>query len=157
MVAIGGWNEGSTGFSTVMGDATLRAAFVKNAATFVRTYGFDGLDIDWEYPAQRGGVPADKTNFGLLCAQLRTEFDKYGLILSAAVLATQNGVSTSYDVAAMSQNLDFINLMTYDLHGSWDGVTGQNGPLYPSSLDKTAAQLQLNDVSCLSCPHDLIF
>jgi chitinase len=36
--------------------------------------------------------------------------------------------------------LDLINVMAYDLHGSWDGVTGQNAPLYPSSVDVSANQ-----------------
>lgn len=62
LVAIGGWNEGSTKFSTVSKDATLRAKFVTNLFNFVRDYGFNGLDLDWEYPAQNLGVPADRVN-----------------------------------------------------------------------------------------------
>lgn len=60
LLAIGGWNEGSEKFSAVMADATLRGIFVNSALNWVRTYGFDGLDLDWEYPAQRGGAAADK-------------------------------------------------------------------------------------------------
>ena len=37
-----------------------RAKFTASVVSFIQTYGFDGLDFDWEYPANRGGVPADK-------------------------------------------------------------------------------------------------
>lgn len=138
LVAIGGWNEGSATFSTVAASSSLRAAFVQSALNFVQTYGFDGFDLDWEYPAQRGGGSADKANFALLLQEFRAEFDKYGLLLTAAVAATSGSVDLSYDVPSLSQYLDIINVMAYDFHGTWDGVTGQNAPLYASSVDSSA-------------------
>lgn len=59
MVAIGGWNEGSTKYSKMVTDDGLRGTFVQSAVKFLQKYGFDGLDIDWEYPNQRGGKPTD--------------------------------------------------------------------------------------------------
>ncbi|KAF2888222.1 hypothetical protein ILUMI_17951, partial [Ignelater luminosus] len=60
LIAIGGWNEGSEVYSYVASSAQLRTAFVNNALNFVKTHGFDGFDLDWEYPGQRGGSPSDK-------------------------------------------------------------------------------------------------
>lgn len=37
--------------------------------------------------------------------------------------------------------------MAYDFHGSYDGVTGENAPLYASTADVTTAQKLLNVVS----------
>jgi chitinase len=50
LVAIGGWNEGSARFSLVASDPQKRGVFAKSARDFVQKYGFDGLDVDWEYP-----------------------------------------------------------------------------------------------------------
>jgi len=64
MLAIGGWNEGSSRFSPMVADTTRRREFVKNAIRFLRQNHFDGLDLDWEYPAFRdGGKPRDKDNY----------------------------------------------------------------------------------------------
>lgn len=71
----------------------------------------------------------------LLLKELRAAFDNNGYILSAAVGATRNLRETSYDVANMNKYLHFINIMAYDIHASWDGKTGQNAPLYASSVD----------------------
>ncbi|KAG5866780.1 hypothetical protein JTB14_015364 [Gonioctena quinquepunctata] len=102
LLAIGGWNEGSAKYSTVAASASLRAAFIQSALEWVQTYGFDGFDLDWEYPAQRGGATTDVANFATLVKEFRAVFDQHNLLLSAAVGATQNSISLSYDVASLS-------------------------------------------------------
>ena len=46
------------------------------------------------------------------------------------VSAAQRKIDPGYDVAALGRDLDFIGIMTYDLHGAWDRITGFNSPLY---------------------------
>lgn len=52
-LAIGGWNEGSKNYSILASSPERRKVFVRSATDFIRKYNFDGLDLDWEYPAQR--------------------------------------------------------------------------------------------------------
>jgi chitinase len=63
LAAIGGWNEGSRKYSEVARDPAKRRRFAQEAKKFVLQYGFNGLDLDWEYPSQRGGSAEDKKNF----------------------------------------------------------------------------------------------
>ena len=56
--------------------------------------------------------------------ELREAFDQFGWLLSAAVPAPKSRVDAGYDVKKIAKVLDFINVMTYDLHGSWDGFAG---------------------------------
>ena len=46
--------------------------FVFGRSLCIRNYGFDGLDLHWEYPAHRGGKPEDKQNFVLLVKVIST-------------------------------------------------------------------------------------
>jgi len=98
MVGIGGWFEESKNFSQVCNDAPLRGQFVNNLFNFVTQWGFSGLDLDWEYPTDRGGAPEDKVNFSLLVEELRALFAPAGLLLSAAVSANVANAPNYYDI-----------------------------------------------------------
>jgi len=72
LIAIGGWNAASAEFTAMVSSPSNRRKFVLSVMAFLRLHGFDGLDLDWEYPAQRGGSPSDKQNLVLLvqvCAE----------------------------------------------------------------------------------------
>ncbi|XP_055379610.1 acidic mammalian chitinase-like [Condylostylus longicornis] len=144
LVAMGGWNEGSENYSRIMKSYSLRSTLVKSIINFIQTWGFDGFDLDWEYPSQRGGSSDDYRNYISLLKELR-ESSPRGFIMSAAVGAATYLISSAYDVKNMNKYLDFINLMTYDYHGSWDTVTGHNAPF--SSLDNTVSTWIRNGAS----------
>lgn len=78
---------------------------------------------------------------------LRSAFDPLKYILSVAVAPTESDIIVSYDVKEINKYVHFINLMAYDFHGVWDGVTGHNAPLNPTKTDRTAYQKQFNVVS----------
>ncbi|XP_058456719.1 chitinase-3-like protein 1 [Malaya genurostris] len=145
MAAVGGWNEGSRKFSIVAANHTLRQRFIRDAIDFSKRHNFDGVDLDWEYPAQRNGNPAiDKNNYAIWLEEIRSAFDREGLILSAAVASVKHSAEKSYDIERVSAALHFLNIMTYDMHGAWDNYCGLNSPLYRGSADNIDVQMQLN-------------
>ncbi|XP_050295310.1 chitinase-3-like protein 1 [Anthonomus grandis grandis] len=136
IISLGGWNEGSQTYSEVVADATKRSTLVKEVLAFIQKYNFDGFDFDWEYPAKRDSVnPADKENFILMLQELKAAFQPYGYILSAAVNSAKVNIDGSYDVAALSQILDHINIMAYDFHGAFDNYVGHHTLLYSAEID----------------------
>ena len=86
--------------------------------------------------AERGGADSDKERFPILLRIIRRAFDdeasKSGnsrLMLAAAVGAGATVIENGYNVKQLAQLLDYVALMAYDLHGSWEDVVGFNSPL----------------------------
>lgn len=75
---------------------------------------------------------------------MKKKLSPYGKILTIAVGAAASSASISYDIPRIAQAVDLINLMSYDLHGSWDSTTGINAPLYAGPADITSKQKELN-------------
>ncbi|CAF1004981.1 unnamed protein product, partial [Didymodactylos carnosus] len=124
ILAVGGWNHGSQPFTQMVATPQSRTEFVKNSYNFIKEHGFDGLDLDWEYPADRGSPPEDRERFTLLAKELSEKYKPEGLLLSAAVPATPWRYDASYE-----PQVYFVNLMTYDFTGGWEATAGHNSPL----------------------------
>lgn len=84
-IAIGGWafndpGPTATTFSDVAGSQDNQVKFIKSLIKFLYTYNFDGVDIDWEYPAadDRSGRTEDYENFVTFVANLRSALDTTG-------------------------------------------------------------------------------
>lgn len=138
LISIGGWNEGSNKYSTMVSTSHNRKQFVDSVLAFLKRFDLDGLDLDWEYPAMKAAGEADRTpgraqdkhDYIELLKELREAFEPHGYLLTAAVSAGKPTIDQAYDIVGINKYLDFINLMTYDFHGGWDTVTGHNAPLH---------------------------
>lgn len=138
LLSVGGGSDGAAElFSGMAADAGKRGAFIGSASYFISTYNFDGLDIDWEYPYE-----SDRDNYINLLEQVRSAFNEHGWLLTVAASADPNGYA--YNVPRMNEILDWINVMTYDMYGSWSSYTGQCSPLYASSVEDEWERNTLN-------------
>ena len=149
VLSIGGGGSGSLGFSDACLTDESRAKFVNSIMEIVKEYQFDGVDLDWEYPAWTGlsdSRPEDKDNFTKLCKDLREAFDAYkdGLLLTSALIGGVN-VERFYDLPELNKYLDYAHLMTYDLNSS--GLTTHHSNTYPGGRAysaKNAMQTYMN-------------
>ncbi|MCK5145645.1 hypothetical protein KAR48_02755 [bacterium] len=139
MLSIGGWADSSI-FPSVAADSMKTARFAGECVRCIRQYGFDGIDIDWEYPgySPHRGSPVDRVNFTAFLQAVRKSLDDYTKItgvyypLSAALSASPSR-AVDMEMGKIAEILDFVNLMTYDYHGSWDSSSNHNSPLYPTA------------------------
>lgn len=155
LITVGGW-DGSARFSDMALTDASRTAFAKSCVAFIKQYGFDGVDIDWEYPVGGGktaGRSSDRYNFALLLKTLRETLNaqakadgKYYYLTIAG--GASNSFASGVQLSTISSYLDYAVIMTYDLHGPWDSYTDFNAPLYsptepsPQYKSSTASSVQ---------------
>lgn len=171
LVSIGGWAEtggyfddngnrvASGGFysMTTNADNSVNVAgintFADSVVAFLRQYGFDGADIDYEYPssmkdsgnpddfaisnARRAGLVA---SYQVLMKTLREKLDAASVQDGKHYLLTIASPSSGYllrgmEVFPVTQYLDYVNVMSYDLHGAWNQHVGPNAALFDDGRD----------------------
>ncbi|XP_050079161.1 chitotriosidase-1-like [Anopheles maculipalpis] len=135
LVSIGGARDCAPAFQCVAASSHLRAAFARNVRKFCTTNGFNGVDIDWEFPESS----TDRNNFVHLLAALSAQLKGNGLLLTTSV-----GVNREYDWTGVAKYVDYILLMSYDYIGSWDPYTGHNAPLFSGRVETDYQKENLN-------------
>ena len=151
MISIGGWTW-SKNFSAAAATDASRKAFVSSCVDFMKTYNFDGIDIDWEYPVSGGlyaGTAADKANYTALLSEFKNELAAQTAIDGEhhpLTIAAPAGPTTIPNLEAKNIGgiVDWMNLMSYDYHGGWDPITGHNAPLNVGTKD-TATGFSVTD------------
>ncbi|KAJ3544190.1 hypothetical protein NM208_g3186 [Fusarium decemcellulare] len=127
-IAIGGWAFNDPGptvttFSDIARSDANQRTFIKSLISFMATYGFDGVDIDWEYPAadDREGREEDFDNLPKFLSNIKSALKQSGERngLSIAIPASYWYLQ-HFDLEKISKYVDHFNIMTYDFHGAWD-------------------------------------
>ncbi|KAF3452994.1 hypothetical protein FNV43_RR03427 [Rhamnella rubrinervis] len=137
LFSIGGGGADSEALARMASSPSSRGVFIDSAIDVARMFGFDGVDLDWEFPES----PKDMENLGRLLKEWRQAIGKESkythrppLLLTAAVYFSVDfflsPVPRSFPVASLRKNLDWINAMCYDFHGAWSNITGPNAALF---------------------------
>lgn len=149
LISVGGWAFNDPGptqqeFHNIILTSASRQKFINSVQNYLSTYGFDGIDIDYEYPSapDRGGHPEDKSNYVQLVKEMRAAFGSKYLISIAA--PASYWYLQNFAIGEMSKYLDFINVMTYDIHGTWDADIESLGPVVRSHTNIKEVQSALD-------------
>lgn len=154
LLSIGGWGEAPQ-YSDAALTPNSRAAFTRSCiAQYVVREGFDGIDIDWEFPVH-GGIPqsmhrpADRADVTSLLAEFRSRLDALGRVNHRHYYLTvamptgrwQYGgayePSDSYNLRDVGRIADWLNVMTYDMNNIFSPVSSFNTPMQADPNDPT--------------------
>jgi|GEM_PF-504276 len=139
MAAVGGWSM-SKHFPSVASDPEKRNRFVSDCKKLI-DMGFDGIDIDWEFPGATGmnftGTDQDFRNFTILMRELRNMLGPDKLLTAAFSALVQK--LEKFEWSELAKIMDYFNMMTYDMNGGWSEIAGHNSPLYDYSGSEYAS------------------
>jgi hypothetical protein len=136
LIDCGGGDSGAmaAAFSALAASPAARAAFVDKVAAFMAANGFDGFDMDWEFP--QGA--ADRADLTLLMQALRAKFNGLPAPAPSWILAVELPTIAYwgqwYDAPGLAACTDYMDVEEYGIYGSWSSHSGHNAPLFLSSL-----------------------
>jgi chitinase len=165
LASVGGW-EWSGAFSDMALSKESRRVFIESVMRYIELHQIDGLDIDWEYPGQKGSTThfrsEDKGNFTRLVRELRRRMNREQRHLQRPLLLTiAAGASSSYlahtEMRTVQRYLTSINLMTYDYYVA-EGTTGNHAPLFtdPGDPKQISAERSIREFEQAGVPADKI-
>ncbi|KAJ6484674.1 hypothetical protein C8R45DRAFT_1214705 [Mycena sanguinolenta] len=149
-LSIGGWtfNDPPTQgiFSALAASSSNTNTFIKSVLKIMAAYSFDGIDIDWEYPVaeDRGGSTGDTENYVSLLKAIKSAFSPYNYGLSFTAPSSYWYLQ-NYDLLGMlgDDAADWVNVMTYDLHGVWDSPLDYIGSIVLPHTNLTEIMLTM--------------
>ena len=134
LLSIGGWTY-SSNFGVSMSTEAGRLKFAQSAVKVLEVNGFDGIDIDWEYPKDTTEAQYFVDALKVLREELKKAEAKRStpthFLITVAVSAGPTNFKT-LKIKDMDQYLDFWNLMAYDYAGSWETIAGHQANWYTS-------------------------
>ncbi|MDE2447379.1 MAG: glycoside hydrolase family 18 protein [Gammaproteobacteria bacterium] len=160
IVSIGGWDAAPQYSDIALTDRSRSRFAASCIQAFLVGQGFDGVDLDWEFPVHGGmnrSRPEDRADATALARELRRQLDALGrrthrhYLLTVATPAgtwQQGGaysVGDSYDLAALAHEADWLNVMTYDMNNIFSPVSGFNTPLEADPRDPEPAPQRTRD------------
>lgn len=165
VVTFGGWAF-STDSDTIhiFGQAVQQQTFVNSAVSFINQYNLDGIEIDWEYPGATdlygwaGSTPTeypdDGANYLSMLEKMKAALPS-GKSLSICAPASfwylQN-----FPIKQMATYVDYVMMMTYDLHGQWDYNINSTGPYLLSHVNQTEIVSALTMITKAGVPSNKI-
>jgi len=135
LISIGGGANLDAAFKRVVQTPENITAFVTSCLNLMKSWGFDGLDLDWEFSKDVFTQPLTA-----LLSEMRRQVDALGQSNGRTYLLTMAAPAGPWGMARLELDkiaplVDWINLMTYDYYGSWSAATGFLAPLYTSPSD----------------------
>jgi len=124
MIAIGGSSQ-SAKYVQMSQTQADRNTFVDGVIAFLEKYHFDGIMLDWQYPAS----DTEAQNFISLLDKFDEKFAGTSFIMGTTGAPLKAAIDNGYHVPKIIDYLDFIHVLTYDFHGQWDSKTGYAAPI----------------------------
>ncbi|KAM6526029.1 hypothetical protein FSOLCH5_002160 [Fusarium solani] len=151
LIAIGGWTFNDPGptettFSDIARSEANQKAFIKSLVSFLSTYNFDGIDLDWEYPKakDRSGRDEDFETFPKFLANIKSALKSTGRDELSITLPASYWYLQNFDLGKIEPHVDFFNIMSYDLHGTWDKPNKWVGPYLNAHTNLTEIKEAMN-------------